>query len=119
MPVRSLNSSVIKWPGKKEVEGSLRRWSEGVRGEKPLIKLGYFGSYAKGSWGVGSDLDIIIVLEEIDEPFELRGAGFDCSSIPVSTDLLVYSREEWQKMKGEKGGFYRSLSDEIVWIQGD
>lgn len=117
MPVRSLNSSVIKWPRKKEVKGSLNEWSGRLTEERDdVIRIGYFGSYAKGNWGVGSDLDLIIILEESDEPFERRGIDFDTSSIPVPTELLVYTRDEWKRMKEEKSGFYRTVSREVIWI---
>lgn len=117
MPVRSLNSSVIKWPPRREVEKSLIQLSNRLTRERDdVIRIGYFGSYAKGNWGVGSDLDVIIILEESDEPFERRGAHFDTSAIPVSTELLVYTREEWKKMKRQNVSFYGSVSDEIIWL---
>lgn len=117
MPVRSLNSSVMKWPRKKEVEKSLNDWSVKLIKERDdVTRIGYFGSYAKGNWGVGSDLDLIVILEESDEPFERRGIGFDTSSIPVPTELLVYTRKEWKKMKEEKSRFYRTVSPEVIWI---
>ncbi len=116
MPVRSLDSSVIKWPREKEVEKSLNEWSDKLTKERDdVIRIGYFGSYANGNWGVGSDLDLIILLEESDEPFERRGIHFDTSSIPVPTELLVYTRDEWEKMKEEKSGFYCTISKEIIW----
>lgn len=117
MPVRSLNSSVIRWPRKKEVEKSLDEWTEKLTKKRGgVIRVGYFGSYARGNWGVGSDLDLIILLEESDEPFERRGVDFDTSEIPVPTELLVYTREEWEKMKEEKSSFHYTISEEIIWI---
>jgi predicted nucleotidyltransferase len=34
-----------------------------------VVRVGYFGSYARGDWGVGSDLDLIIIVDRSDEPF--------------------------------------------------
>lgn len=117
MPVRSLNSSVIKWPNKKEVEKSLNEWVKKLIKERDdVVRIGYFGSYARGDWGVGSDLDLIILLEESDEQFERRGIVFDTSSIPVPTELLVYTRDEWGRLKNEKSGFYCTVSQEVIWI---
>lgn len=117
MPVRSLNSSVIRWPRKKEVEKSLDEWTEKLTKKRGgVIRVGYFGSYARGNWGVGSDLDLIILLEESDEPFERRGVDFDTSEIPVPAELLVYTREEWEKMKEEEETFYKKVSEQIVWV---
>ncbi len=70
MPVRSLNSSVLKWVSKEEVEDSLKIWASKIKKENPEVKkIGYFGSYACGNWGVGSDIDIIVLVRESKEPF--------------------------------------------------
>ena len=74
MPVRSLSSPILKWPNDKEVVSALLHWaSEVERADKNICMIGYFGSYARGDWGVGSDLDVIIVLESSQQPFERRG----------------------------------------------
>jgi predicted nucleotidyltransferase len=73
MPVRSLNSSVLKWPSAQVVERALRHWSEKTIGRrKDVLRIGYFGSYARGDWGVGSDLDVIIVLKNSKHSFDRR-----------------------------------------------
>ena len=46
MPVRSLNSSVFKWPDRSAVDHAVRDWAEmAVNSREGIIKLGYFGSY--------------------------------------------------------------------------
>ncbi|MFC1534177.1 nucleotidyltransferase domain-containing protein [Thermodesulfobacteriota bacterium] len=105
MPVRSLNSSVIKWPDQQTVDHDLRRWvkNEAVK-HHGLCKLGYFGSYARGDWGVGSDLDLIAIVVESSEPFERRSLSWDLRKIPVPADLLIYTINEWEKLQKD-GGF--------------
>jgi uncharacterized protein len=45
MPVRSLNSSVFKWPDRGQVDDAVRQWAEkAVNSREGIIKLGYFGS---------------------------------------------------------------------------
>ena len=64
MPVRSLSSPVLRWPDKREVDQAVRRWSERAVASRPdILRVGYFGSYARGDWGVGSDLDLVIIVE--------------------------------------------------------
>ena len=66
MPVRSLNTPVLKWPDKNTVDQAVRSWSIEQALRRPELKrIGYFGSYARGDWGVGSDLDLIAVLVEV------------------------------------------------------
>ncbi|MCD6267593.1 MAG: nucleotidyltransferase domain-containing protein [Thermotogaceae bacterium] len=98
MPVRSLNSSVLKWPNREEVINALKKWISSME-KKNILKVGYFGSYAKGNWGVGSDLDVVIIVERCDLPFEKRGTMWDFSDIPVPVDVFVYTEKEWEQMK--------------------
>jgi uncharacterized protein len=116
MPVRSLSSSVLKWPNKQSVDSAVRSWAEKVSQErKDVQKIGYFGSYARGDWGVGSDLDIVVILDRSDKPMERRAADWDTKDLPVPSDLLIYTIEEWQNMKDE-GRLGRTLKQEAVWI---
>jgi predicted nucleotidyltransferase len=77
--------------------------------------VGYFGSYARGDWGVGSDLDVIVVTEESPEPFPRRAAAYDATGLPVPVDLLVYTSEEWRTVSRE-GRFADVMESEAVWV---
>jgi predicted nucleotidyltransferase len=116
MPVRSLTSPVLKWPDAPKVRQALTNWVEKIIRERPdIIRIGYFGSYARGDWGVGSDLDLIIILEDSEKPFEERAGEFDNAELPVPVDTLVYTRKEWQALK-DKRNFFRRLKNEAVWV---
>jgi len=116
MPVRSLNSSILKWPDKKSVDRAVRSWSSGEARERPdLLRIGYFGSYARGDWGVGSDLDLIAVVTEIAIPFEQRSIEWDLSDLPVPAEILVYSSTEWKALQKGTDKFSRMLRHEVVW----
>lgn len=116
MPVRLLNSFVLKWPEAQTVDQAVRRWAEKVAQQRQdVIRIGYFGSYARGDWGVGSDLDLVIVVENSDQPFERRGAKWDVKELPVPSDVLVYTNEEWRSLD-QHGRFYQTLMREAVWV---
>ncbi|MFZ5450428.1 MAG: nucleotidyltransferase domain-containing protein [Thermodesulfobacteriota bacterium] len=85
-----------------------------VKSRADLVQIGYFGSYAKGNWGVGSDLDLVIIVERADQPFEMRPSRFNTLEIPVPVDILVYTEAEWQRNQAKK--FFRTLENEAVWI---
>lgn len=52
MPVRSLNSSVLRWPDARAVEAALQHWAKTTAQTHPeVLRIGYFGSYARGDWG--------------------------------------------------------------------
>jgi uncharacterized protein len=117
MPVRSLSSSVIKWPDLETVREAVSQWAKEEMPKHPdLIRLGYFGSYARGEWGVGSDLDLVAIVADSADAFERRNLSWSLTSLPVPSDLLVYTLAEWESLEKGGGRFVRTLSRETVWI---
>ena len=117
MPVRSLTSSVLNWPDGTAVDAAARRWAERQRTLHPeLLRLGYFGSYARGDWGVGSDLDLIAIVTGSESSFADRPSGWDLTDLPVPAEILVYSEAEWQRLQQGGGRFATSIRNEAVWL---
>lgn len=117
MPVRSLNSSVFKWPDPVTVDAALRRWAADAAGQNPgLLRVGYLGSYARGDWGVGSDVDVVIVVERSDTDFLERARAWDLTALPVPADAIVYTAPEIERLTATGGRFARALQDEAVWV---
>ncbi len=115
MPVRSLNSSVFKWVSREEALQAAKAWAEKVAREHPeVLRVGCFGSAARGDWGVGSDLDLLVIVAHSDKPFLYRAADFDTASLPVPADLLVYTQDEWAAM--ERSGRCGRLQAEVRWL---
>ena len=114
MPVRLLSSSVLKWPDDRTVGLAIRQWSVRLVRRRPdVVRIGYFGSYARGDWGVGSDLDVVIVIERSDKPFFQRALEWDVSGLPVPAEVLVYTEAEWVSMRGR---FAHTLRQEAIWV---
>ena len=118
MPVRSLSSSVLAWPDRTMVEREFAAWAKREAARHPeLVRIGFFGSYARGDWGVGSDLDLIAIVRSADARPERRSLAFDVLLLPVPVDLLVYTEAEWAKL-GESGSpFARTLEREVIWLE--
>lgn len=116
MPVRSLSSPVLKWPDAQVVDQAVRAWAAQVAAaRRDIVRIGYFGSYARGDWGVGSDLDLLIVVEQCREPFERRAAEWNTAELPVPADVLVFSRQEWEQSRpGSR--FDATVRREAVWV---
>jgi predicted nucleotidyltransferase len=99
------------------VDQAVRRWAENVvQQRQDVVRIGYFGSYARGHWGVGSDLDLVVVVENSDQAFQRRAATWDMIGLPVPTDLLVYTEEEWRQLLGQQGRFSLTVMKETVWV---
>ncbi|MBD3183133.1 nucleotidyltransferase domain-containing protein [Candidatus Poribacteria bacterium] len=113
MPVRYLNSPIMKWPDAKMVDSAVRKWASAAANDRDdITQIGYFGSYARGDWGVGSDLDLIVILRNSQLPFEKRTLGWDTSEIPVPVDLMVYTEGELNK----ENSFIQTALNEAVWV---
>ena len=94
----------------------MRLWTaEQVRLRPEIVRLGYFGSYARGDWGVGSDLDVIAIVRKTAEPFERRSLEWDLISLPVPAEIIVYSLPEWEKLEQGNTLFFRMLDRDVVW----
>lgn len=117
MPVRSLGSSVLRWPDASVVATAARRWAERVvAAHQDVVAVGWFGSYARGEAGFGSDVDLVIVVRESDEAFERRAVRFDATDLPVPADLLVYTQAEWRRLARSEGS--KKLTASVVWLAG-
>jgi len=117
MPVKSLNSSVLKWPDAKTVENAVRQWAAQLaRNRKGIIRIGIFGSYARGDWGAGSDVDIVVLVESDPRPFTRRAAAYDSTGLPVPADLLVYTITEWEALVKQDSRMMKELNSETKWI---
>ena len=120
MPVRSLSSSVLRWPDRQTVDRAVREWIVvEARRHAGLCRVGYFGSYARNDWGVGSDLDLVAIVGESMEPFFRRALTWDLNSLPVPADMVVYTVDEWDRLRERGGRFARMLVEETVWIYQD
>jgi predicted nucleotidyltransferase len=116
MPVRSSSSCVVKWPDAAVVDRALREWaSRASAGRDDVRRVGYFGSYARGDWGVGSDLDVIIIVSDARLPFERRGLEWDLTGLPVPADVLVYTQSEWNRGAGG-ARLHETIAREGVWV---
>jgi predicted nucleotidyltransferase len=92
-----------------------RHWAAGVYAEHAqVLRVGCFGSYARGDAGVGSDLDMVVVVADAFR--ERAGTQLDASRLPVPVDVLVYSESEWQALQRSGGRFAGTLARETVWF---
>ena len=116
MPVRSLSSSVLKWPNAKTVDCAVHSWAKKiVQHREGVQRIGYFGSYARGDWGVGSDLDLIIVVTDSQLSFTTRRVNWGATELPVPADILVYTEHEWRSLT-RQGRFAHTIAKEAVWV---
>lgn len=117
MPVRLLSSSVLRWPNRDEVHESVVSWAKQLLEMRDdIVMVGYFGSYARNDWGPGSDLDLIVVVDDSPLPFGKRSLGTSILDLPVGVDLLVYTLGEFRDTGKQQTTFPDHLAREVVWV---
>lgn len=84
--------------------------------ERPdIIRIGCFGSVVNGTWGVGSDIDIVIILDESSLPPLRRAAQWDTIDLPVPADIVVLTRHETETTPSSR--FRNVIEKEVVWVE--
>ena len=82
-----------------------------------VIHAYIFGSFNSDNFNKHSDIDIILIANT-NKPFTLRAHDFlDLMDIVPSTDILVYTPEEFKKIIEEESvGFWKSVKESMVEI---
>ena len=119
MPASSSPGSVMCWPSAAEVLRAATVWAERQRtSHDDLLAAGVFGSYGRGDAGVGSDLDLVLILRECADPLWERLRRWDTGSLPLACDLLVYSLAEWRGLPGWNPRLATALQNDTRWLAG-
>jgi predicted nucleotidyltransferase len=99
------------------VLAALTEWAKTLAGHHPeVLAIGFFGSYATGNCGVGSDLDLIVITQDTGLPVERRNLSWPLEDLPVPADTVVLTQSEWQGLQARDTRFARTLRKETVWV---
>lgn len=96
-----------KWDGKTLAEWVPTAVADVVKAYQPL-KVILFGSVAKGEEGPDSDLDLLVVLDEVDpaERVRLMGEIRAAISAPVAIDVFVTDPAECERRRDVVGSMH-------------
>jgi hypothetical protein len=99
MPIRSSSSVRIFYPkfDQAYLLQILQERLKILQGELQLLRVVLFGSYAKGTFTVGSDVDLLIVYkgEERADAYAIVKKSLDIPHL----EPHLYSEEEYKKME--------------------
>ncbi len=75
-----------------------------------------FGSLSRGDARPGSDADLLIVVGESNRPFLQRTEEYsgDWVGVGIGCDILVYTRDELERLLEEGNAFVRRALEEGV-----
>jgi predicted nucleotidyltransferase len=108
---------IFKAIERDQVLRELGAWAAEQRSVHPQVrKLGLFGSYATGRYAPGSDIDLLVIVAESDEPrWFMRGSAFETTELSVGADLFVYTEAEAARLT-ESSAWFRHILQEVVWL---
>lgn len=81
-----------------------------------IKKIIIFGSFARGDYHKGSDLDLIIVGEFKERFIDRIGKILELNNSDLEIDVMVYTEEELQKMIQEKRPFIEQALEEGIVV---
>ena len=117
MPPPSSSGSVLRWPSSASVLEKAAQWAQRQAAAHPELEaVGVFGSYGRGDAGVGSDLDLLLVLRQCELPIWERLSPWDTADLPLATDLLVYSRQDWESLPDWNPKLAATISRDLRWL---
>jgi predicted nucleotidyltransferase len=89
-----------------EIDALVRRIVERIQPEKVIL----FGSYAKGTATINSDLDLLVI-QETELPMAMRADDLKpmLSSSLIPVDVHVYTPEEVEEFGKEPFSFLQSV----------
>ena len=67
---------------------------------------------------MGSDLDLVVVVEASELPPPLRATRLPLEDLPVPAEALVYTKAEWEALKRRKDCCAKPLLKETRWLLG-
>jgi predicted nucleotidyltransferase len=81
-----------------------------------LKKIIIFGSFARGDYHKGSDLDLIIIGEFKERFIDRIGKIVELNNSDLEIDAMVYTEEEFQKMIKERRPFIEQALEEGIVV---
>jgi predicted nucleotidyltransferase len=112
------NSAGPRFADRDKVFDLARKTARQIADQNPeVLKILLFGSFARGDYGLRSDLDLLIVLRASDEAAHERLSRFLAYTPMYPTDMLVYTNEELRtRISGGDAFLARALRESIqIW----
>ncbi|HWP48239.1 MAG TPA: nucleotidyltransferase domain-containing protein [Candidatus Limnocylindrales bacterium] len=107
---QSLSSVVIKSANREVITRHVEAYVAWLREKHPEVKrVIWFGSWVTGLPTVGSDVDLCLILSSSDKPFRERIPDYLPVGFPVGVDLFPYTQAEFERLRYQSPGWYRSI----------
>lgn len=117
MPKPSSSTRVTRWPGPERVVPAVEAWAADLLASRSEVaRVALVGSYARGDAGFGSDVDLVVVVSGTLPAGPERAVPYlETRRIPVPTDVLVFTEDEWRAMD-PRFGTREAVEREGRWL---
>ncbi|MCP9785158.1 nucleotidyltransferase domain-containing protein [Cyanobium sp. N5-Cardenillas] len=108
---------MLRWPEPDQVMRQVTTWAEQQGSQTPsLERVAVFGSYGRGTAGVGSDLDLLLIDAGASGPQHRRLLNWPLALLPLSCDALVLTPEEHDALMAAGSRFAMELGRDARWL---
>jgi uncharacterized protein len=112
-------SPTFEWPDRDTLHATVARWAKRTAAAEPhLLHVGYVAVSGAAAAAAEAHLDVVLVVEQTEVPLAERGAAWDLAKIPVPTQALVYTPDEWAEITGGDTWLAKKLGRHRVWVHG-
>ena len=111
--------SEICWPDNfinRKTNNLVKRFLNLIIKKFNLKKIIVFGSFARGDYHKGSDLDLVIVGEFKERFIDRIGKIIELNDSDLEIEAMVYTEEEFQKMIQERRPFIEQVLEEGIVV---
>jgi predicted nucleotidyltransferase len=100
----------------REINKIVKRFLNLIIKKFNLKKIIIFGSFARGDYHKGSDLDLVIVGEFKDRFIDRIGKIIALNNSDLEIEAMVYTEKEFQKMIQERRPFIEQVLEEGIVV---
>jgi len=100
----------------REINKIVKRFLNLIIKKFNLKKIIIFGSFARGDYHKGSDLDLVIVGEFEERFIDRIGKIIELNDSDLEIEAMVYTEEEFQKMIRERRPFIEQVLEEGIVV---
>lgn len=94
-----MSSVVVKWVDAAAVRRAVDAYAARLLSSRPDVEeVVVFGSFEKGDYAPGSDVDVFVILASADKPVRERVPELLPGAFPVGVDVFPFTREEMESL---------------------
>ncbi len=107
----------MRWPDPVEVMLQLDAWvGEQATRVPSLEQVAIFGSDGRGTAGVGSDLNLLLIDAQANGPQHMRQVSWPLERLPLSGDALVLKPDGYEALMTGGSRFAAELQRDSRWL---